>query len=114
MVAMVSVLGGGAAMEDILSQGGDRGPSRWPRRLAVIGAGVLVVVLGVVYLSRAGHSHSPPLFPRRPSAPARPSRAGSPGPTCRWPAACGCRSRGAAGLASPATGVSARIGGCRR
>jgi hypothetical protein len=47
-------------MEDILSQGDDRGPSRWPRRLAVIGVPILVVVLGIAgYLNLARHPHSP-------------------------------------------------------
>jgi len=45
-------------MDDILSQGGDRGPSRWPRRLALIGAPVLVVA-SIVYLSLGRHPHSP-------------------------------------------------------
>src|ERR1700722_7955058 len=50
---------GGAAMDDILSQGGDREPSRWPRRLAVIGAPILVAVASIVYLSLARHPPSP-------------------------------------------------------
>jgi effector-binding domain-containing protein len=50
---------GGAAMDDILSQGEDREPSPWPRRLAVIGALVLAAVAGVIYLSHPRHPHSP-------------------------------------------------------
>ena len=45
-------------MDDILSQGGDREPSPWPRRLALIGAPVLVAVASIVYLSLAHHAHS--------------------------------------------------------
>lgn len=45
-------------MDDILSQGGDRDPSRWPRRLALIGAPVAVAVAGIVYLSLAHHPHA--------------------------------------------------------
>ena len=43
-------------MEDILSQGGDREPSPWPRRLGVIAAVVAVAVGGIVYLSMP-HAH---------------------------------------------------------
>jgi hypothetical protein len=99
-------------MEDILSQGEDRGPSRWPRRLAVIGAGVLVVVLGVVYLSRAGHSHSPAAAPSTPvsASAAEPGRIAGPdrpmAGSLRLPLA-GAQPA----WFSPATGVSARIGG---
>src|SRR5580693_3541052 len=46
-------------MEDILSQGGDRDPSPWPRRLAVIGALTLASVAGVVYASQPHHPHAP-------------------------------------------------------
>lgn len=47
-------------MDDILSQGGDREPSPWPRRLAVIGAVLLAVVGGVIYLGHSRHAHSTP------------------------------------------------------
>jgi hypothetical protein len=50
-------------MDDILSQGGDRDPSPWPRRLAVIGVALAIVVLGVVYVSRARQPHSPAAAP---------------------------------------------------
>ena len=46
-------------MDDILSQGGDRDPSPWPRRLAVIGALTLAAVAGVVYASLPRHPHPP-------------------------------------------------------
>ena len=45
-------------MDDILSQGDDRDPSRWPRRLAVIGTPVLVAVASIVFLSLAHHPRS--------------------------------------------------------
>ena len=47
-------------MDDILSQGGDREPSPWPRRLAVIAALIALIAVvagGAVYLSRSGHPH---------------------------------------------------------
>jgi hypothetical protein len=46
-------------MDDILSQGADREPSPWPRRLALIAACVVVVAGGVIYLGRPGHPHAP-------------------------------------------------------
>jgi hypothetical protein len=51
-------------MRDILSQGGDRGPRRWPRRLAAVA--VLAVVLTVVVVQH---------LPRHRTATAQPSRA---------------------------------------
>ena len=50
-------------MEDILSQGGDREPSRWPRRLAVIGVVLLVAVVGIVYFGLQHHRLSPAAAP---------------------------------------------------
>jgi hypothetical protein len=50
-------------MEDILSQGGDRDPRRWLRRLAAIGAPILVAVAAVIYVSLARHPHSPAAAP---------------------------------------------------
>jgi hypothetical protein len=50
-------------MRDILSQGGDRGPSQWPRRLAAIA--VLVVLATVVVVQH---------LPRHRTATAQPSR----------------------------------------
>jgi hypothetical protein len=46
-------------MDDILSQGGDRDPSPWPRRLAVIGALTLAAVAGIVYATLPRHQHPP-------------------------------------------------------
>ena len=45
-------------MDDILSQGGDRDPGRWPRRLLLLGAPVLVAVASIAYISLAHHAHS--------------------------------------------------------
>jgi len=99
-------------MEDILSQGGDREPSRWPRRLAVIGAAVLVVVAGIVYLSGTGHSHSPAAAPSPPvsASAAEPGRIAGPdlpmAGSLRLPVA-GTQPT----WFSPATGRSTPIGG---
>jgi hypothetical protein len=53
--------------DDILSQGDDREPRQWPRRLWVIAAVVLVVIGGVVYLAVPRHQHAasatPPVTP---------------------------------------------------
>jgi len=46
-------------MDDILSQGGDGGPSRRPRRLALIGVPVLVAIATIVYLGLGRHPHAP-------------------------------------------------------
>lgn len=46
-------------MDDVLNQGGDREPSPWPRRLAVIAALIGVAVAGAVYLSRPHHQRVP-------------------------------------------------------
>src|SRR5450756_1604641 len=47
-------------MDDILSHGGDREPSPWPRRLAAIAALILVAVAGAVYLTNLSrHGHAP-------------------------------------------------------
>ena len=46
-------------MDDIISQGGERDPGRWPRRLAVIGAPLLVAVASIAYAGLAHHQHSP-------------------------------------------------------
>jgi hypothetical protein len=55
----ISLLLGVRAMDDILSQGGDREPSPWPRRLAMIAALIMVVAGGAVYLSLSRHQHAP-------------------------------------------------------
>ena len=112
-------------MDDILSQGGDREPSRWPRRLAVIAAPILVAVTSIVYLSLARHPHSPAAAPPTPvstsAAPGRvglaaPALAAEPdgigGPALPW--ADSLRLPVAAtqpAWFSPATGRSAPIGG---
>ena len=46
-------------MDDILSQGGDREPSPWPRRLAAIAVIIGLVVAGAVYLSLPRHRQPP-------------------------------------------------------
>jgi hypothetical protein len=76
-------------MDDILSQGGDRDPSPWPRRLAVIGALTLAAVVGVVYASLPRHPH-PPAATAAPAAVgvAVPGSSAEPdgigGPTAAW------------------------------
>lgn len=42
-------------MPDILGQGGDREPRRWPRRVAAVAVLLLAAVLIVVHLPRPGH-----------------------------------------------------------
>jgi hypothetical protein len=99
-------------MEDILSQGGDREPSRWPRRLAVIGAATLVAVASVVYLSRGHHPHVPVAAPPVPvsASPAEPAGIG--GPALPWAGSLRLPVAGAQPVwFSPATGGSAPIGG---
>jgi hypothetical protein len=82
-------------MDDILSQGGDRDPSPWPRRLAVIGALILAAVAGVVYVSVPRHPHLPAAAAATPvAADAGPTGAAAPdlaadpdgisGPTVPW------------------------------
>jgi hypothetical protein len=50
---------GGLALEDILSQGGDREPRPRPRRLAMIAAVIVLVAGGAVYLGLSRHPHAP-------------------------------------------------------
>src|ERR1700733_15925502 len=71
--------------DDILSQGGDREPSPWPRRLSVIGVLLLVVAGGVTYLALPRHPHSPsatassaPPGLAAPALPAEPNGIGGP------------------------------------
>jgi hypothetical protein len=110
-------------MDDILSQGEDREPSPWPRRLAVIGAVVLVAVTGVVYLSLPLHQR-PPVAARPAPAPvnpvsvnlAAPGLTGEPdgilGHTVPWNASHRIPVAGPRpALFSPATGRSEPIGG---
>jgi hypothetical protein len=112
-------------MEDILSQGGDRDPSRWPRRAAAIGAPILVAVASIVYLSVARHPHSPAAAHPTPVAtstapvsvgldapglPAEPD--GILGPTVPWSDGLRLPVAGSQpSWFSPATGHSAPIGG---
>ncbi len=52
-------------MDDVLSQGGDREPSRWPRRLAAIAVSVVlaVVIVGHLPRGRAAPPHRPAIVP---------------------------------------------------
>ncbi|MGH3252464.1 MAG: hypothetical protein ACRDOI_40490 [Trebonia sp.] len=100
-------------MDDILSQGGDREPSPWPRRLATIAPLLVVVVGAVVYLSLARH-HPAPAAARTPAAthtlPPGPDGIG--GQTLAWDP--GLRLPDAEARPvwfSPASGRSAAIGG---
>src|ERR1700733_1807370 len=99
-------------MEDILSQGRDREPRRWPRRLAAIGAVSVVAVASIVYLSLGHRPHFPAATPPTPvttSAVAEPD--GIAGPALPW--AGGLRLPVAGTQPtwfSPATGGSAPIG----
>ncbi len=103
-------------MDDILSQGGDREPSRWPRRLAVIAVAVAVVAGSAVYLSRP-HHHAPAAAARSPisaspAASVPPGPSGILGPTLAWDPS--LRLPDAATQPvwfSPANGRSAPIGG---
>jgi hypothetical protein len=54
--------------DDILSQGEDREPGQWPRRLTVIAALIAVVVGGAAYLSIPRHGHAPPAAQQTPGA----------------------------------------------
>jgi hypothetical protein len=103
--------------DDILSQGGDREPSPWPRRLAVIGA-LLLVIGGVVYLILPRHPHPTaaavpapaPTGLAAPGLPAEPDGIG--GPTLPWADSLRLPATGTRpAWFSPATGRSAPIGG---
>jgi hypothetical protein len=112
-------------MDDILSQGGDREPNRWHRRLAVIGALILVAVASIVYLSLARHPHSPAAtHPMPVSTSAALGRAGlaasalaaepdgTGGPALPWAGSLRLPTAGTQpAWFSPATGRSAPIGG---
>ena len=64
--------------DDILSQGDDREPSPWPRRLGVIAAVVALAVGGIVYLTQSGNG--------RPAASAaHPTATAYPGPVTPSP-----------------------------
>ena len=99
-------------MEDILSQGRDREPSRWPRRFAVIGAIIVVAVASIVYLS---HGHRPQLPAATPPTPVTTNAAAEPdaigGPVLPWAASLRLPVAGTQpAWFSPATGGSAPIG----
>jgi hypothetical protein len=92
---------------DTLSQGGDREPSPWPRRVAAAVVLVVAAVLIVLHLPRSSHSAPASAQSRpavTPTAPAGPSGTGAPavatgpdgiiGPVLPWPG----------GLRLPATG----------
>jgi hypothetical protein len=112
-------------MDDILSHGGDREPSPWPRRLAVIAVLTVVVVGGAVYLSRPGHQRalvaphqasattSPASVPAGPdvlSLPPEPD--GIAGPALAWDRHLRLPVAGAQpAWFSPASGRSEQIGG---
>ncbi|HTU74316.1 MAG TPA: hypothetical protein VMG38_12435 [Trebonia sp.] len=112
-------------MDDILSQGEDREPSPWPRRLAVIAALIAVVAGGAVYLARPGPrpaeatSHPTSATASRPplqtgpdvlSLPPEPS--GIAGPTLAWDRSLRLPASGAQpAWFSPASGRSERIAG---
>jgi hypothetical protein len=112
-------------MDDILIQGGDRDPSRWPRRLAVIGAPILVAVASIVYLTLARHPHAPAAAAPAPvtastapvsvglAVPGLPSEPdGIGGPTLPWAGSLRLPVAGAQpAWFSPATGGSEPIGG---
>jgi hypothetical protein len=61
--------------DDILSQGDDREPRPWPRRLGVIAALLLAVVGGVVYLVLPRHQHAASAAP--PATPSATAPAGA-------------------------------------
>jgi hypothetical protein len=113
-------------VDDILSQGGDREPSPWPRRLAVIAALIVVAVIGVVvYRSFPRHQHAPAAIPRAsvtaspapvPTASATPSLPPEPdgigGHTLAWDRSLRLPAAGTQPVwFSPATGDSSPIGG---
>lgn len=62
--------------DDVISQGGDREPAPWPRRLAVIAALVLAIAGAAAYLT-LGPRHHAPLVSRPSRATAGPTPAGA-------------------------------------
>lgn len=93
--------------DDIISQGGERDPSPWPRRLTVIAALVVVMAGGGAYLTRSIVSH-PPVVTARPTPAGstaadltpEPDRIAGQTVSWDWPALCSvgagkgnCRSR---------------------
>jgi hypothetical protein len=118
-------MSGGAAMSDILGQGGgDREPRSWPRRLAAIAAVVVLAVLAAVYLP--GHLHGPARSPHGSATAAPPEGgpdyaiavpsvggepAGIPGPTLPWGKVTLPVTGDRPAWLSPATGRTTRISG---
>ena len=107
-------------MDDILSQGGDREPSPWPRRLAVIAPLIVVVVGSLGYLALARHQHAPAAAQRThaTASPAPvltlspPGPDGIAGPTLAWDRSLRLPVAGAQPVwFSPASGRSEPIGG---
>jgi hypothetical protein len=109
-------------MEDILSQGGNREPGPWPRRLVMIAALIVVVVGGAVYLSLPHHQHAPAAADRAHAtaspAPAAAAVTAPPGPdgiggqTLAWAPSLRLPVAGALPVwFSPASGRSEPIGG---
>jgi hypothetical protein len=101
-------------MDDILSQGGDRVPSPWPRRLAVMAALIVVAGAGVFYLSRPHQQRASVATPSTPAtaspAPSEPS--GIAGPTLPWATSLRLPITGTQPVwFSPASGHSEPIGG---
>jgi len=101
-------------MDDILSQGGDREPSRWPRRLAVMAALVVVAGAGIFYLSRPHQQRASVATPSTPAtaspAPSEPS--GITGATLPWATSLRLPITGSQPVwFSPASGHSEPIGG---
>ena len=82
-------------MDDILSQGGDREPSPWPRRLAAIAALIVLAGAGGFYLSRPHQRHASATAPSATASQAPGVPDGIAGQTVPW----------AAGLRLPVTGT---------
>jgi hypothetical protein len=99
-------------MDDILSQGGDRKPSPWPRRLAVIAALIVMAGAGVFYLSRPHQRHAPVASPSAPAtaSPAPNEPSGIAGQTLPWATSLRLPAAGAQPVwFSPASGQSEPI-----
>ena len=121
----ISVRLGVRAMDDILSQGGEREPSPWRRRLAMIAAVTVVVAGGAVYFGLSRQQHAPAAAHRAPvtasPAPAPtgpvalslpPGPDGIAGPTLAWDRTLRLPVAGAEPVwFSPASGRSEPIGG---
>jgi len=70
--------------DDIISQGRDREPGPWPRRLAVIAALAVVVAAGGGFLTLAPRHDAPPLSHRSIAMSLPPEPEGIAGPTLAW------------------------------